>query len=191
MPEAGSSKVTSTVDHLAAVVSEITAFGRPPELHRVPTALHVILDECLSLARARCTTADIEIVRAYDASCPQVSVDPRELRKAFLNLFLNGLEALPSRGRLTVSTTYATEGGVVTVLIEDTGVGMSEETLARAFDLFFTTKPEGTGLGMAITRSVIDLHGGALDVQSTQGRGTCVRVRLPIGAPAGEEVARA
>ena len=58
---------------------------------------------------------------------------------------------------------------------------MSDETLSRAFDLFFTTKPDGTGLGMALARSVIDLHGGRLDVQSTLGRGTRVRVRLPVG----------
>lgn len=179
-------KISSTVDHLGAVVSEITAFGRPPELHRVSTALHQLLDECLTFARARCTTEDVEIERHYDASCPQVRIDARELRKAFLNLLLNGLEALGPSGRLSVSTRYAAESGTVTVLIEDTGAGMSDETLARAFDLFFTTKPEGTGLGMALARSVIDLHGGALDIQSALGRGTRVRVRLPVGERTGE-----
>jgi signal transduction histidine kinase len=178
-------KITSTVDHLAAVVSEITSFGRPPELHRVPTALAALLDECLTFARARCTTEDVEIERAYDPACPEVRVDARELRKAFLNLLLNGLEALEPHGRLTVSTTYAPEGRTVTVIIEDTGAGMSEETLSRAFDLFFTTKPEGTGLGMALARSVIDLHGGSLDVHSAPGRGTRVRVRLPVGDDGG------
>jgi len=184
-------KITSTVDHLAAVVSEITAFGRPPELHRVPTALPALLDECLTFARARCTTEDIEVERAYDASCPEIRVDPRELRKALLNLLLNALEALAPYGRLTVRTTYDAASGTVTLLIEDTGTGMSEEVLARAFDLFFTTKPEGTGLGMAITRSVIDLHGGALEVQSTPGQGTRVHVRLPVGERTGEEVVTA
>ena len=62
---------------------------------------------------------------------------------------------------------------------------MSEETLARAFDLFFTTKPEGTGLGMAIARSVIDRHGGELTLQSAPGHGTRVRIRLPVGPAAG------
>jgi signal transduction histidine kinase len=156
----------------------------------VPAALHPILDECLALARARCTTANVTMERAYDASCPEIRVDSRELRKAFLNLFLNGLEALAPGGRLTVRTTYAPGSGTVTVVVEDTGTGMSEETLARAFDLFFTTKPEGTGLGMAITRSVIDLHDGTLDIESAPGQGTRVRVRLPVGAPADAEAAR-
>ena len=175
-------KISSTVDHLTAVVSEITAFGRPPELHRAPTALHPLLDECLTFARARCTTEDLEIERAYDAACPDIAADARELRKAFLNLLLNGLEALEPQGRLGVRTTYAAETATVTVVIEDTGAGMSEETLSRAFDLFFTTKREGTGLGMALARSVIDLHGGSLDVQSAPGRGTRVCVRLPVRA---------
>ena len=174
-------KISSTVDHLAAVVSEITAFGRPAELHRAPMPLGPLLDECLTFARARCTREDIEIERHYDPACPDILADARELRKAFLNLLLNGLEALEPKGRLTVSTTYAAETQTVTLVVEDTGVGMNEDTLSRAFDLFFTTKPEGTGLGMALARSVIDRHGGALDVQSAPGQGTRVRVRLPVG----------
>jgi signal transduction histidine kinase len=147
-------------------------------------ALAPLLDECLTFARARCATEDVEVERAYDPRCPDLFADGRELRKAFLNLFLNGMEALPPKGRLSVTTAFAAASGTVTVVIEDTGIGMSEETLSRAFDLFFTTKPEGTGLGMALARSVIDLHGGALEVRSEPGRGTRVRVRLPVGEAA-------
>jgi signal transduction histidine kinase len=96
---------------------------------------------------------------------------------------LNGLEALNGRGRLNLGLTYAAENQTITVGIDDTGPGMPEEVLARAFDLFFTTKPEGTGLGMAIARSVIELHGGELTIQSSPGHGTRVRIRLPVGAP--------
>ena len=177
-------KITSTVDHLAAVVSELTAFGRPKELQRTPTALAPLLDECVALARARCSGEEIDVVRTYDARCPDLKVDSRELRKAFLNLILNGLEALQGRGQLTVGTTWAPDSQIVTVAIDDTGIGMSDETLSRIFDLFFTTKPDGTGLGMAVARSVIDLHGGELSVQSSPGHGTRVRVRLPAGAAA-------
>src|SRR5262245_53568959 len=178
-------KITSTVDHLASVVSEITAFGRPPELHRAPMALQPLLEDCISLARARCPEEGVEIVRAYDPYCPMVSVDPREMRKAFLNIILNGLEAIGARGHLTVGTLYTRETRTVTVAIEDTGSGMSDETLSRVFDLFFTTKPEGTGLGMAIARSVVDRHGGELTLQSAPGHGTRVRIRLPVGPEAG------
>jgi two-component system, NtrC family, sensor histidine kinase HydH len=93
---------------------------------------------------------------------------------------LNGLEALAPGGRLTVTTTYAPETRTITNVIEDSGSGMTEETVSRMFDLFFTTKAQGTGLGMAVVRSVIDLHGGALTINSTPGQGTRVTVRLPI-----------
>jgi len=176
-------KIAVTVDHLASVVAEITAFGRPPELHRVPTALHPLLDECLELARARRPTEGVEIVTAYDPSCPDARLDARELKKAFLNLILNALEALEGAGRLTVATAYSAATGTVTVTIEDTGPGMTEETLARAFDLFFTTKPDGTGLGMSIARSVVNLHAGELTVSSRVGEGTRVQARLPLDPP--------
>jgi signal transduction histidine kinase len=178
-------KISGTVDHLAATVTEITAFGRPPELHRAPVAIHALLDECLSFAEARTGTEGIEIFRAYDDACPaDAMLDPRELRKAFLNLILNALESLSPGGRLTVTTSYAPDTKSLSIIVEDTGGGMSEETVSRMFDLFFTTKPQGTGLGMAIARSVIDLHGGELTIHSVLGQGTRVAARLPIDAPA-------
>jgi signal transduction histidine kinase len=173
-------KIAVTVDHLTSVVAEITAFGRPPELHRVPTSLHPLLDECLELARARRPTEGVNIVTAYDSKCPEARLDARELKKAFLNLILNALEALEGAGKLTVATAYSAATGSVTVTIEDTGPGMTEETLSRAFDLFFTTKPDGTGLGMSIARSVINLHAGELTVSSRVGEGTRVQARLPL-----------
>ena len=178
-------KITSTVDHLAAVVQEITAFGRPPELHRVPTSLHALLDECVAFAQAKCELPGIEIARAYDPTCPDAMLDARELRKAFLNLVINGLESLREGGRLSVTTAYAADTHTATIVIEDTGHGMSEETLSRIFDLFFTTKPHGTGLGMALARSVIDLHGGALALHSALGKGTRITIRLPVEPIAG------
>ena len=173
-------KITSTVDHLAAVVQEITAFGRPPELHRARTSVHALLDECVTFAEAKCETSGIEVRRAYDTTCPDAMLDARELRKALLNLILNGLESLREGGRLSVTTAYAADTRAVSIVIEDTGHGMNEETLSRIFDLFFTTKPHGTGLGMALARSVIDLHGGELTVHSTLGKGTRISIRLPL-----------
>jgi signal transduction histidine kinase len=176
-------KVSSTVDHLAAVVSEITAFGRPPELQRGDVDLHALLDECATFARARSETPDVTVERRYDRACPVLRLDPREMRKAFLNLLLNAVESLAPGGRVIIATQHDAAAREVTVTIEDTGAGMSEETLARIFDLFYSTKPQGTGLGMAIVRSVIDLHGGALALTSAPGRGTRATVRLPVEAP--------
>jgi signal transduction histidine kinase len=176
-------KITGTVDNLAAVVNEITAFGRTSELKRAPTDLKALLDECITFARAKVARQDIDVTWTHDPACPAVSIDAREMRKAFLNLILNGLEALGPRGRLAVTTSYAPPARTITITLDDTGSGMSEETLARVFDLFFTTKPEGTGLGMALARSVITRHGGQLAINSEVGQGTRVIVRLPIDPP--------
>jgi signal transduction histidine kinase len=177
-------KIAAGVDHLADVVTEITAFGRPPELHREPTNILSLLDECLELAAARFDTTAVEVVRGWDPACPDaLMLDARELRKAFLNLIVNAFEALGGSGRVSVTTAYAADAGTLTVTVEDTGAGMSEETMSRAFDLFYTTKPDGTGLGMSIARSVVQLHGGELGVHSRLGQGTRVQVRLPVVAP--------
>jgi two-component system sensor histidine kinase HydH len=173
-------KITGTVDNLAAVVNEITAFGRTSELKRAPTDLAGLLEECITFAKAKVARDDIEVTSAHDPACPAAPLDPREMRKAFLNLILNGLEALGPAGRMAVTTTWAAAARTITVTLDDTGAGMSEETLARIFDLFFTTKPEGTGLGMALARSVITRHGGQLAINSEVGQGTRVIVRLPI-----------
>ncbi len=182
-------KITSTVDNLAAVVSEITAFGRTPELKRTPTDLGALLEECITFAKAKVARDDIEVTSVHDPACPEAPVDARELRKALLNLILNGLESLGPGGRLTATTSWAPAARTITVTLDDTGSGMSEATLARVFDLFFTTKPEGTGLGMALARSVITRHGGQLTINSEVGQGTRVIVRLPIDfvPPDGEQ----
>jgi signal transduction histidine kinase len=166
------------------VVSDITAFGRPAELRRAPVVLSQLIDECLALARARHADETVGVVVNHAPDCPAVVADARELRRALLNLVMNGLEALSAGGRLDVSTIHAPAERTVTIAIDDTGVGMSEQTLSRAFDLFFTTKPQGTGLGMAIARSTITLHGGELSVESAPGEGTRVRVTLPVDGPA-------
>jgi signal transduction histidine kinase/DNA-binding response OmpR family regulator len=176
-------KISDGLEHLGSVVSEISAFGRPAELRCAPLVLSQLLDECLALAWARHGDEATRVVVDHDPGCPAVVADARELRRALLHLVVNGLEALSAGGRLDVRTTYAPAERVVTVAVDDTGVGMSEQTLARAFDLFFTTKPQGTGLGMAIARSTITLHGGTLSVESAPGQGTRVRVRLPVDGP--------
>jgi len=180
-------KITATIDHLATVVSEITAVGKPAALNRAPTALAALLDDCLTLARARVTEPTLQVARHYDAACPEALVDARQLRKAFLNFMINGLEALAPGGSLTVGLACAPARGTLTITFVDTGCGMTEETLSRVFDFFFTTKPEGTGLGMAIARGVIESHGGTVALASTPGEGTRVTVTLPVEAPSAHE----
>ena len=122
------------------------------------------------------------MVRELDEARGKMLLDARELKKVLLNLAVNGLEAMPDGGSLPVRASPADRGGVE-VLVEDTGCGMDEETRSRMFELFFTTKPTGTGLGMAIACSVVDRHRGRIEIDSAPGTGTRVRVELPSSAP--------
>jgi two-component system sensor histidine kinase AtoS len=136
------------------------------------------VEECLALAGDRIAARGVRVARDLADDVGEVRLDARELRKALLNLLLNGVDAMDEGGTLTVRTEVPGNDRVA-IVIEDTGAGMDEETLARMFDLFFTTKPNGTGLGMAIAKSVVELHRGRLEVESAPGRGTRVRVELP------------
>lgn len=174
-------KISREVDHMTEMVREITQFSRPTSLRRTPTSLNSLLESCLALAQARAAGKDIRVALALDPSLPQAALDPRELRKVFLNLIANAFEAMESGGTLMLRTKMV-EQELLEASVDDTGCGMSDETRARAFDLFFTTKESGTGLGMAIARSVVEQHGGRIEIRSQIGRGTQVRVLLPTEA---------
>jgi signal transduction histidine kinase len=171
-------KVSRAVTHLGDLVTDITAYGRPPELRREAVGVNALVEECLALAQDRVEARGVRVVRELHDGVGEMPLDTRELKKALLNLVVNGLEAMTEGGTLTVRTRPLGPRGIE-ISVEDTGCGMDDETRARIFDLFFTTKPNGTGLGMAITRSVVDRHGGRLEIDSGPGRGTRVRVELP------------
>ena len=175
-------KISREIDHMTELVREITQFGRPAALRRTPTTLNGLLESCLALAQARVKDTGTRVVQELDPGLPPVWLDPREMRKVFLNLLVNAFESLEGGGTLVLRSCPA-EPGWVEVCVEDTGTGMAEETRARMFDLFFTTKDTGTGLGMPIARSVVEQHGGRLEVRSQLGRGTQIRVLLPVEAP--------
>jgi signal transduction histidine kinase len=172
-------KISRGIDHLADLVTEITAFGRAPALRREPTQLASLLDECLALAQDRVGDKQVQVVRDVPDGLPLVDADPRELKKVFLNLILNGLDAMEGGGILTIAGAQV-GSGEVRLTVADTGCGMRPEIQARIFDPFFTTKANGTGLGMAIARSVVHFHGGRLEIDSEPGRGTRVFVHLPV-----------
>jgi signal transduction histidine kinase len=109
---------------------------------------------------------------------PQLRADPALLRQALLNLALNGCQAMPAGGRLTMSA-KAEKDRRIALAVEDTGVGIPAHELDRIFDLYFTTKPEGSGIGLSIVYRIAQLHGGEIEVQSTEGRGTSFRLMLP------------
>lgn len=181
-------RIESSIDHLARTVTELNQFARPSELKLEPCSLPVLLDELLLAVADKVKEKSIVVDRVYDPGLPEGVWDEGELRKAFINFLVNALDASLPSSRLRVAAGYRSQPVEAAVVeIKDEGAGMSEETLRRLFEPFYTTKAHGTGLGMSIARKIIELHKGTLEVSSREGVGTMVLVTLPlntVGSPA-------
>lgn len=171
--------IERSVDHLAAICAELSEFARPKKLTRVETNLNNLLDDLLPMVADRLTSKQMQIGKQYDSEIPAGYYDCTELKKLFLNLIINAIEASEPGSSIELRTRH---NGYVDILVEivDQGSGMDPETQKRLFEPFYTTKEKGTGLGMAIAKQIAELHSGDLTVISRAGAGTTATVRLPL-----------
>jgi signal transduction histidine kinase len=184
-------RLKSGVEHLSTIAMDLRYLTRSRDPERKPTDLNDLLNEVVELASDRLERSRICIVRDYSPVSPHGDYDPQQLRKAFLNLLINAVEASPHSGEVELRTRVISKNdpgpipdvnfsnGIIAVSIIDHGVGMSSETKRRLFEAFFTTKRHGTGLGMMITQEIVKKHGGKIEVDSEVGKGTTVNVYLP------------
>jgi two-component system NtrC family sensor kinase len=171
-----------------AIVKDLRSFSRLGEATRKAADLHEGLEVTLRLLEPRWRER-ITIHRDY-GTLPLVECDPAQLNQVFMNLLANACDAIATRGNLWITT--RAEGERVHVVIRDDGTGIAPDLLGRIFDPFFTTKDvgAGTGLGLAVSHTVVAAHGGRIDVESAPGAGSTFRVTLPVGS-ADARVARA
>jgi signal transduction histidine kinase len=158
-------------------------YARPDTqtLKRVST--HEILDRALQLSDSRLREAGASVTRSLQADPDTVSADETHLEQLFVNLLLNAADAITSQGDVSLTTEIVQAdrlGRAVRIAIKDSGVGIAPETIPNLFQPFFTTKKHGTGLGLYLTRRIVEEHSGSIQVESTPGQGTCVRVCLPV-----------
>jgi two-component system, sporulation sensor kinase E len=181
------------VEHLSTIVMDLRHLTRTRDPERQTTDLNGLLDEVVELASDRLESSRVSVERNYSAQLPRGEYDPQQLRKVFLNLLINAVEASPQAGGVELRTRYFSPNGAKTngaennadrgslvVSVIDRGVGMSVETKRRLFEAFYTTKHNGTGLGMMITQEIVKKHGGRIEVESAEGKGTTVNVYLPV-----------
>ena len=172
--------IEAKIEHLNKIVEQILDFARTTEPNFAPVNLNDLVDELCLLVRHKLSNQGIRLVRDLQANLPLVAGDAPQLEQAFLNLILNAAEAMPGGGTLTIRTT-ALASAQVAVAFKDTGGGMSREQQQRAFKtILATTKAKGTGLGLAIVGRVIETHHGQIRIQSRPGRGTTMRITLPM-----------
>ncbi len=166
------------VERLNRSIGELLDFARPHKLQKENVVLSQILDRSILLIRMDAEATKVKM--SFDNGDKEIKVyaDPDKLTQVFLNLFLNALQAMPEGGDLRISTHL--EKSTVVCEIQDTGFGLNREDEAKVFDPYFTTKNDGTGLGLALSLKIIEEHSGSIRFKSNVGVGTTVTVTLPL-----------
>ncbi len=166
-------------DRLNRTIGDFLAYARPTPIAPRRIDLAAVLEEVLMLLEHRPLPASIKVVRAFAAPL-WAKVDPNALRQAIWNLCLNAVEAMPAGGEITVGAAEA--GSALDVWVADTGPGIGAADLGHIFEPFFSTKPEGSGLGLALVHRIVCDHGGDVDVRTHVGVGTTFTLTLPRAA---------
>jgi signal transduction histidine kinase len=170
--------IESEIRRLDEVVQGFLKFTRPEDLRLQAVRVATLFEEILPIVEPEAKQQNVRVVVDCPANVPSVNGDAAMLRQAFLNLAINGCQAMPDGGTLRLACS-ATARGRVEVRVEDTGVGIPPEHLGRIFDLYFTTKDHGTGIGLSMVYRIVQMHDGEVEVQSTPGRGTTFTIVLP------------
>ena len=169
------------VDRLERMLTDLLAFGRPLHLEVERTELGRCVERALSDVRGRADEKGVELAAAGNGAVT-VDADPARITQAIVNLLANAIDASPAGGRVEVGWSETRQDGLrfVTCEVRDRGTGIRPEHREEIFDPFFTTKEGGTGLGLATVKKIVSLHGGRIEVESEVGRGTVMRMVLPV-----------
>lgn len=171
------SRLSGECRKLVDLSNDFLRFARLRELHARPTTLDAVVSRMIDFLGPTAKQRNVEINWFPAPDLPAVCLDADLFEQALLNLMLNAEQAMPDGGKLTLLG--SSDGGRVILDVIDTGVGIEPEAMAKLFRPFHTTKPDGSGLGLATTRKIVAAHGGTIEVQSTPGRGTKFTIALP------------
>ena len=173
--------IGSEIRRLDRVVQGFLKFVRPQELHPKPVDLGALAQAVAALVEAEAQKAGVRIAFELAPGLPAVSADEELLRQAFLNILQNAYQAMPAGGVVTIRTEWQRPDWIA-VTFADEGVGIAPADVDRIFSLYYTTKPDGNGIGLSVVFRIVHMHDGAIDVESEPGRGTTMTVRLPLRA---------
>ncbi len=175
------------VFHLEAILEELLSYAKPLKLKLELLDINSVLDDTLLLVKSYIRDKDIIVERDYDSKIQKISLDEDKVKQAFLNIYLNSIQAMDSRGTISIKTYKENQssppldgGGKAVIKVSDTGCGIDKEKLKFIFDPFYTTKPYGTGLGLSIVKNILDHLGADIEVKSQMGAGTEFIVKLPV-----------
>jgi signal transduction histidine kinase len=172
--------IDSEIHRLDRVVQTLVDFSRPVEVKLVEYDLRHVVADVVTLAAAEMSTRQVDLTSQLPDYPLTAKVDVDLLKQALLNVVQNGAQAMPEGGKLEVM--LLEEGKFAIIQVQDQGAGISEELREKIFDLYFTTKKGGSGIGLAMTYRILQLHHGSIDVQSELGRGSVFQLRIPLSA---------
>jgi signal transduction histidine kinase len=179
------SEIEAEAQRACRIVRDLLNFARRREPKLEQLSVHEVLDRAIELLGPKLAGSPVEVERVFDLSLPAIRGDRDQLTQVFINLITNALDAMDNGGRVVLQTgIHQEEDGrtMVGVSVADTGQGIPPEHRARVFEPFYTTKREGrgTGLGLSVSLGIVQMHRGSIDVESKLGRGTTMRVTLPV-----------
>jgi len=184
-------EVLAQVHRLDRTVRDLLVLARPSRPEVAPCDVHQVLDRTLILLAENPEAKEVRVVRAYQPGIPPLDADSKQLGQVFLNLILNAVQAMPEGGQITIRTAlrdangadgeaHQGKGRILEVAVSDTGPGIPPEAIEDIFTPFVSTKRRGTGLGLSVSRRIVEEHGGWITAESLSGEGATFRVCLPL-----------
>lgn len=166
------------VSRIGNIIEHYLQFARLPNLQRRPVALNEFLHQKMAFLSPELERANVRLRTSFDPALNAVNISEDQLWQAILNLIRNACEAMPRGGELTIRTRL--DGARAVLCVKDNGLGMTEEQRQQVFAPFFTTKKDGTGLGMTLVEQIVAEHGGHVDCESAPGKGSAFTMVLPL-----------
>lgn len=176
-------RVDAQARRIADIVQGVLGFARPRAPHTLPVDLAELAGRTLELVRHDLVRHGVRLDTAFAADLPPAHADPQQLQQVLLNLFGNAIQALAGRADAALRVELSLDGDQLALRVRDNGPGIAAEDLARIFDPFFSTKAEGSGLGLSVSYAIARAHGGDLRVESRPGAGATFTLLLPIAVP--------
>jgi len=179
--------IKDEIHRLNSMVENFLSVGKPLALNKTAVDINVLIRDVIDLAQQKALEQGVEIQVERPPTIPRLHVDSAQVKTCLMNVVLNAIQAMPTGGRLALRTSYQplegeadVSSGAVEVSVSDTGGGIGEEELGKIFTPYFTTKKLGIGLGLAITKKIVEEHGGQISVTSRTHEGTTVVIRFPL-----------
>jgi signal transduction histidine kinase len=174
--------INDSLQKIKNIVEQLLDFSRMTVTEKSPVNLNNLINRLLVLLNYPASKKNIKVVNDLSDSIPDVLIDENKMSQVFMNIIINALQSMNGGGTLTIKTEV--DNGFCVVSIKDTGGGIPSEIMPNVFDPFFTTKGvgEGTGLGLSVSKGIVEQHGGIIEVESTVGVGTIFKIKLPMEA---------